>query len=469
MLAGDWKQALDFLQSSAPGLTLEQCIDVLDGRKALAGHNTFTLELEPDLKVAQALDAEYMSIYNAGGYLKVGRRMYQAYSLITSLGAEDMAGLDVAAIDGAGTKAFPGWANAMESVDRKSTIACFDRTLLARRALHYASRSDDLAYLVRDAAGRWAVALFEEVATGTAPFWRERECETPQKAYEQLAAYLAEDGNCELHGTTLHALRLAQGEVSATHTDAAPSGEEAPPSLDEQLAAQAQRDAEFACEQSGLRAVISARADADSEYGWREFHWKSRSGVPLTLRVPGRAVVCYALSTTSAQHLMPAYEPVCEQGLKLADDNPFHSDAWVGAGFDVASAYARDEPHVKAFQALVSELQKELLGFQATVLARGPRFTGRVVFADTASITEHDILVVPHGSEEFHVQAMRAGAVICEQGGKLSHLVTVCREGGKPVVRVDGALAKFHLGQSLTLDTDNGTVEASALPSLLGG
>jgi phosphohistidine swiveling domain-containing protein len=229
---------------------------------------------------------------------------------------------------------------------------------------------------------------------------------------------------------------------------------------EEKAAQENARQFKVQCE--SLRESISEFANSDTEYGWHTFIWKDKEkiGPHEVLRAPKRALICYALSTTDSRHLMPAYTAFSPEGLKLARDNPYHTDVWLGCGFNIDDkAYDRNNPKYHAVVDMMFEMQKKLLNFEAQVLARGPEVTGTVVYHDSADITADSVLVVPHAGEEFHVQAMRAGAVICEVGGRLAHLVTVCRELDKPIIRMEGALRKFKLGQTVTVIPAQGKVE----------
>lgn len=477
MLSGEWKSALEYLRVTLPEMSIEQCIEVLEGRQKLVGQNdNVDLVAEEDTSVAAKLDEGYRSVFNSNGFIKLDNRMYQVYAVVTSLGHEDMTRLRGFQLAWKHAPLYDKWSSELDSVNQKLCWAVYEHAAVQVRALFYADNPDvDKAFTVRTKNHQWVVALLEKVATGTAPFWREKECTSVQQAYEQVAQFLPERGNAQLYGTTLEAINLAEVAASVAERKerhaqeatgaAAQLSEEEQELAQEKAAAELQKAQEFQAYLADLRAKICAYADSDEEHGWMVFRWKSPAGKYSELRVPGRAMICYALSTTSATHLMPEYQHFSDEGLKLYRDNPYHTDAWVGAGFSVdQSAYDRSNDYYHAFQALVSKLQKEWLGFQATVLASGDVFYGKVVHADSAVIDETCILVVPHGGEEFHTQAMQAGAVVMQVGGKLAHLVTVCREDRKPVLRLDDAMTKFKVGQYLTLDTAKGTIEASAVP-----
>ena len=76
---------------------------------------------------------------------------------------------------------------------------------------------------------------------------------------------------------------------------------------------------------------------------------------------------------------------------------------------------------------------------------------------------EGDILVLPEGSQDYHVHAMKAcgkgrGGVITEVGGRAAHLVKVSGEMGYSVLRIPDARKQFpHLAYA-HLSARNGEV-----------
>ncbi len=61
-------------------------------------------------------------------------------------------------------------------------------------------------------------------------------------------------------------------------------------------------------------------------------------------------------------------------------------------------------------------------------------------------MTKNDIIVIPNASVDFELSALKAGLIICENGGKLAHLCIVGREFGIPLIRIDNATKIFKPG-----------------------
>lgn len=88
---------------------------------------------------------------------------------------------------------------------------------------------------------------------------------------------------------------------------------------------------------------------------------------------------------------------------------------------------------------------------------------GRAVKITSASgaprISEGDVLVVPYSDVSWTPLFSRAGAIVAESGGFLSHTSIVAREYGIPaVVSVEGALRRIPEGARVVVDGFTGTV-----------
>ena len=99
--------------------------------------------------------------------------------------------------------------------------------------------------------------------------------------------------------------------------------------------------------------------------------------------------------------------------------------------------------------------------FRGIPSSRG-RHTGRVVIcrgiADLDRISNGDVVVVPYSDASWTPLFMRAGAIVAESGGLLSHSAILSRELGVPsIVSVRGALAMDD-GALVSVDGFEGTV-----------
>jgi pyruvate, water dikinase len=89
------------------------------------------------------------------------------------------------------------------------------------------------------------------------------------------------------------------------------------------------------------------------------------------------------------------------------------------------------------------------------------RGTARVIHtvADLEKVEEGNILVVSTSHPLYALGVMKSAALICENGGKLSHLCVVALEMGIPcVTQVHGVMNEITDGQEIYLDGSEGDV-----------
>ena len=91
------------------------------------------------------------------------------------------------------------------------------------------------------------------------------------------------------------------------------------------------------------------------------------------------------------------------------------------------------------------------------------RHTGQVVRVESPRVrspcSDGDVLVVPYSDVAWTPLFSRAGAIVAESGGFLSHTSIVAREYGIPaVVSVTGAMRALKDGDVVTVDGYNGSI-----------
>lgn len=208
--------------------------------------------------------------------------------------------------------------------------------------------------------------------------------------------------------------------------------------------------------------VLEAIKERGVEWKTEEVH---HLGKIHPIRYPVDLAMAYALQRTSLSAFAPKWEPVSEQGLKMGNDSRLHTDIWLALGHNLdGSEYSYDEEHVSVFNHLMIQLQEKSFpaGEFYTLNSAGLKtFTGKIVTLKSEKITKKDILVIPHAGPEYQTQAMKAGLVICEVGGKLAHLAIVGREMGLPLIQMENATKLFNEGAQLTIDFDSATIIAS--------
>jgi phosphohistidine swiveling domain-containing protein len=451
VLEGNWRHAMKTLVDGFEGMTTELALAVLKGDKRLAGKDADLHDIDENLDTRAALEAQYAEALLTNTLLWGGKH-YRAYALVTQLGEPDFYPAQ-ARYDEFGRRGF-----LRRHFDQLSEQQAFD----VERALHYANnREQDIALPVKDedhAFTAWLL-LAEDSAAADLPLWMQPNTRVTQLARE--GRYLVPVRGYE------------EPKVLPPEQEGAPTASPAPREARTQAATashvrptemtEAMLEVEYDKFVERVRERVTLFADNDAEYGWHEFKFHhEESGRYLTLKAPKRALMAFALSRTCAAHLAPAYTPFSQMGMKLGVDSPLHTDVWLGCGLNIDSTvYDSNAIEHAAFMEMTFEMQRTLLDYEFHVLTSGgmKEFHGRIVTPDARHIEDEDILLVPHAGVEFDLQARQAGAVICETGGKLAHLVTVCREDGKPIVRVPDAMKIFQQGMRVMLDLEKGKLE----------
>jgi len=460
MGAGDWKAGIELLTDALEGMTYEQAIGVIEGQYKLTGQGS-TIMMEPDdPAVAALLQEQYKAEYGMGQYVKRDNWFYEPYLVIDNLGEHDVepvaalpeyqdSGPRMQEISQRGR-----WMYSTEMVHHKSCWSNFPRSLLCLRAMHYAqSPTTDFAEVLTNEKGRDVVVLFQRVPAAETPFWRTKDNTSAQRSFSCLEEYLPSGGHAQRYGE-VHPSKVERTTVVAAPAQpSAQERDEAREKVEKEQAEERERAAKMVAEVVELTAKIRAYADADTEYGWHDFRWTDKeTGKRLVLRAPKRALLCYALSRTSASHRCPEYTAISPESFKTYEDDPYHTDVWLGCGLALdPKTYVHSSPEYRAVLDMMFEVQRDMLNFEVQVLAKGPEIAGTVVYPDHVGIDKTCILVVPHAGVEYEVQALAAGAVVTQAGGRLAHLVTVCREMGKPILRMDDALEKLRPGQYVTV------------------
>lgn len=74
-------------------------------------------------------------------------------------------------------------------------------------------------------------------------------------------------------------------------------------------------------------------------------------------------------------------------------------------------------------------------------------------------ISNNSILVVKRSSPEWFIALLHASGIVCESGGRMSHLAILCRELGKPCVSgIDGIYSAITNGDCVVIDGSTGEV-----------
>lgn len=199
-----------------------------------------------------------------------------------------------------------------------------------------------------------------------------------------------------------------------------------------------------------------------------ELAWEARGEVPAgKAMVPRAPFLLWAFSRLRwYERLLPAWRTISPGGMKMAMDDPNHTDWVIGGGFDPLD---RDlywgGAKADAANRLKSWLQDE---FDERERAEDEKVTTLVTGAKVTSVVVHGlpgvtptpglVVVIPNLHTRYLWAAQGAAAVITEEGGEVAHLVQVAREQALPVVRAERALERWSEGDVVEVNPEARTV-----------
>lgn len=467
MVEQGWRKGYELLMEGLEGMEAQTALAVLSGKKRLEGVNELeVVDDDCEQKISAVLAPLFQGCFEYRGVV------FRAYGVVTRFSMDDYRfSLRVAEEGFAPKNTF--WRAAMTdlSVERVHWTDNRSQGSEYRPLMYLEDANSDVLVYIEGHAGRMGVVC--ERCLVDVPLWM-----TLPKRKEDVQAVL----QAEWAGGRLRDLT----PVDSSMPDQVPcerGGEHV-------LSAQEQREQTLIAEQvlDGLslkgfsepkqedegslegdvpsatvreeryRERVVAFTEADTEFGWRLLE-SNVGGKVVRLRVPARAFLCAALRRGGAYDRMPKYSPVCPQGLKMARDCAYHSDAWLGAGMRLEDAYDFDMPEQRLFTESLHTLQRELLRYPFDVLCRGatPYVVGEVCL-DPQKVVKGSILVVETASPEYADAALRCQGVIVATGSKLAHMVVVSREEGVPVVRVLEGIGQFEEGMRVSIDFTEGVI-----------
>ena len=185
------------------------------------------------------------------------------------------------------------------------------------------------------------------------------------------------------------------------------------------------------------------QAQANRKGGHTTFNYKN-----INYKIPLLPLLCWHLSREELQRNNKltklklnnsTWYTVASSDIKTNNDNLFHSDWWIGAGFPIE--LYQQEYKYKAFNKALTNFVLDIVGKNTlenvTFLAgQGlSSITGKIVKYPSSinDFNEDDIIILPNGSINFDLYIKKAcknkkGAVIVEVGNKVAHLSIVSRE-----------------------------------------
>ncbi|MBY0361835.1 MAG: hypothetical protein K2X45_07995 [Phreatobacter sp.] len=477
-------QAVKFLQDTCPGMSLDQAFEILKGNKKLVGENQVDFVDDDD----QDWKSELADMFS-GMWITPQGRFMRPYAVVTSWGPEDMRHADRLTSES-------------DSLFVRNRLSPGGQEYMGRNLFYARDERNDVAKLVRlpadvaagipDHEGQYAVLFAEErnvpallitvhkTAQEAADAFLKDDRTLSRVGYEQQFPREIYKVRFDSRGMTKDAPLVTTGfrlnEV--TQEDATAIGRFRAHAIDAERRKMTMADfdeywriindkgEELKTRTAAMMEMIRLQPKLEENIpAWRKAiieqagdNWLELEHGGKTYRFPRAPFEHWCLRRTAGRHLAMPWEPVCSQGLKLIGDDPYHSDFLIGAGLSPDSML-RD----KAFSDAVYQMRFALIGRMLTgnadVLSGGGIVIGRVLHPTRDAYVPSDaIVVLPSASPVYLEVALKAAAVIVEQGGAMAHLVNVAREHEKLIVRVENARKRFPAGREVTIDAGAGTV-----------
>lgn len=225
---------------------------------------------------------------------------------------------------------------------------------------------------------------------------------------------------------------------------------------------------------AALRKLVIEQADAMGPEGWMQISVPDAVSPDGVLRVPKAPFEHWAVDLSGGSHLVSAWKTVSPVGVKQGADDPNHTDWMLGAGLDPNAMQSNggnpnwEELSAAAYSAR-AQVERRVLDFRCSVLLQGPVVMGRVHIPERQDDYPSRIDGMPPvtvlrnaGSRWFDMALKtfeEGGAVIVENGGETTHLVTEFRPmGSGPIIRIEGARKLYPSGTLLNVDPGHGRV-----------
>lgn len=460
VLSGDWRGALAVLEE-VEGFGMENSIKLLKGEVELYGDSS--TEKGVLLRETNSTDKEILKYLKSFNFLYAGlynfnNTVFKPEYHVKAFNAEDIE-------------------TAIEIYGEDSDTSAFFRA----RSMHYAPNSTYLAtgpVTKQDKInGNYDSKLVSKKAllwkpVADYPIWI-----TPHKNIEDaLADY---DKHCKLSK-----LQTTGAEFPEQEEAKKPEKTESASTPAKKLYTRENYDAENKAREEKhnimiqkIRDEIIGKLGEKGGEDWlrmpvykKEESSYTKGAIPeLYINVPRLAFLHWALKNIPAVKLgiIEEWTPVSRSGLKMYNDDRFHSDWVIAAGYDPEVFYEKHDDINTAAYAFAMTAVRNMTDFDLMVLSKSSkkRFSGRIKHLKPGEVLEEgQVGVISHAGVEFD-SALRSAAkhktgLICLTGGQMAHIVVVGREIDVPIVMWDKAEELWGC-HHVYVDTEKGTIHIS--------
>lgn len=457
VLSENWKGGLSIFTDGPDGLNHDIAMAILKGEKALGGCsvNGFTLDDDSPANPETARYLETFAFQNCG-LLNIKSRTYRPAYIIEALGSNDYQyALDRLGREAKGTPEF----TKLRALFYVSTLKQEFHVTVPKAEIR------DIQVDLRETTSPNEMLVIWEERSFT-PAW----AVTTNDAMSALSSFLDSRSPMTLGADT--SLMDLKRDPEAYYQYLIKKGNLTEKEQDER---DELSDLRYAKEIGEIREAVINRAGPQDSDGWIRLHVSSDNvlgeseHIDFYKPIPRAPFLYWALQPydPSKLGLCEPWSPISRSGFKLQNDDPFHTDWVIGAGYDPEVFY-RDDPVNNSSWALRIELCSSMLKFEFSPLSRSTKksLSGKLRHIKPGeTIDTGEIGVIECASIKYDA-ALRSAAkhgtgLICLTGGPLAHIATVGREMDVPILLWDKA-RDLRNGSKIYIDLENGTIELRA-------
>lgn len=214
----------------------------------------------------------------------------------------------------------------------------------------------------------------------------------------------------------------------------------------------------------------------DNNFEWRNITIEVNDKT-MEVNVPVEIVLSYLHSSFihESNNYKNKWKTISPKGLKMENDSPSHTDLWLALGFPLDNTiYLNNHINNQILYEVIFKIRHNYLKknnitkeFDVISDVKLKSFSGRIVFEDCSDINDSDILVIPNANLKYEKIARKAGMVIFEQGGKMSHLFIINKNDNLmlPMIRMEKAIEKLkqYQNQKVFLDFEKCTITPESI------
>jgi hypothetical protein len=433
----NWREATNFLVNGLQGMTTDLALKILKGEKKLVGDSS-TKNIESVNDKNEGWNHQLNWLF-CGIYRPQAGKYYRPYAKVVSWGEDDARW----AIQQLNLTGYPPILPSGESVAQHKRIGVW-------RSMFYANNPGQDKVFPNY---KGEAFLFESVDVPP-PWVKGFEYDQVDKAIEDV---IKVGRSLDVRGYRVNISDVVEEDKRRSIQKALK------PLPDTKQQMQLEEVLEKDREETYQKRLVEYREQIEKQVEETKTGWLQIGAY----RVPKAPFIHWCLRRSPAGELglLPEWKTVCPIGMKMFNDDPYHTDWCVGAGVDLDEAYNSETEIHKLSWKKMGDIREEMLGFKAVNFGASEYRYGVCYHPDKnleiGKVDKDDevILVLPNGDVKYESLVLqyckKGGGVILETGGKLCHLATVAREVGIVMMQHPSATTLFKAGYRVSLDPSN--------------